>query len=126
VRRPSSAVHGGIFRREEAPSVWFVRSFLILAGVVAFLWIGMENASQTIDFTFFTRRYPGLPLDVLMLFVFVAGMVFSFVISVINEINLRRKLAQARRQLTRMDREIAALRSLPLEDAGETDSGRVL
>ncbi len=96
--------------------MWFIRSFLILAGVVAFLWIGMENARQTIDFTFFTRDYPGLALNVVMLFVFVAGMVFSFVIAVINELNLRRQLSQARRQLARMDREIAALRSLPLED----------
>jgi uncharacterized membrane protein YciS (DUF1049 family) len=96
--------------------VWFVRSLLILVGVIAFLWIGMENADQSIDFTFFTHQYPGLKLDVLMLFVFVAGMAFSFVVSVINEINLRRQLSRARRELTRMDREIAALRSLPLED----------
>lgn len=104
--------------------MWFVRSFLIFAGVVAFLWIGMENADQTIDFTFFTRSYPGLALNVLMLFVFVTGMVFSFVISVINELHLRRQLSQARRQLTRMDREIAALRSMPLEDTEPVRSGQ--
>lgn len=96
--------------------MWFIRSFLIFAGVVAFLWIGMENADQTVNFTLFTRDYPGLALNVLMLFVFVTGMVFSFIISVINELGLRRQLSQARRQLTRMDREIATLRSLPLED----------
>jgi len=104
--------------------VWFIRSFLIFAGVVAFLWIGMENADETIDFTFFTRTYPGLALNVLMLFVFVTGMVFSFVISVINELHLRRQLSQTRRQLTRMDREIAALRSMPLEDTDPVRSGQ--
>ncbi len=96
--------------------MWFVRSFLILVGVIAFLWLGMENADQTVDFTFFTKVYPGLNLNFLMLLVFVSGMVFSFLISVINELALRRQLAQTRRELTRMDREIAALRSLPLED----------
>jgi uncharacterized membrane protein YciS (DUF1049 family) len=104
--------------------VWFIRSFLIFAGVVAFLWIGMENADQTIDFTFFTRDYPGLALNVLMLFVFVTGMVFSFVISVLNELSLRRQLSQARSQLTRMDREIATLRSLPLEDGDDVRRGQ--
>lgn len=104
--------------------MWFVRSFLIFAGVVAFLWIGMENADETIDFTFFTRTYPGLALNVLMLFVFVTGMVFSFVVSVINELHLRRQLSQTRRQLTRMDREIAALRSMPLEDTDPVRSGQ--
>jgi uncharacterized membrane protein YciS (DUF1049 family) len=77
----------------------------------------MENAGQTIDFTFFTREYPGLNLNFLMLLVFVSGMVFSFLISVINELHLRRQLSQSRREVTRMNREIAALRSLPLDDA---------
>ena len=103
--------------------MWFVRSVLILAGVIAFLWLGMENADQTINFTFFTRVYPGLNLNFLLLLVFVSGMVFSFLISVINELNLRRQLSQARRELTRMDREIAALRSLPLEDTDGARSG---
>jgi len=103
--------------------VWFVRSILILAGVIAFLWLGMENADQTINFTFFTRVYPGLNLNFLLLLVFVSGMVFSFLISVINELHLRRQLSQARRELTRMDREISALRSLPLEDTDGARSG---
>jgi hypothetical protein len=50
-------------------------------------------------------------------------MVFSFLISVVNEIALRRQLTQARRELTRMDREVAALRSLPLEDTDGIKSG---
>jgi uncharacterized integral membrane protein len=104
-------------RLQEATTVWFVRSVFILVGVIAFLWLGMENAGQTIDFTFFTREYPGLNLNFLMLLVFVSGMVFSFLISVINELHLRRQLSQSRREVTRMNREIAALRSLPLDDA---------
>ena len=103
--------------------MWFVRSILILAGVIAFLWIGMENADQRVNFTFFTREYPGQELNFLLLLVFVSGMVFSFLISVINELNIRRQLSQARRELTRMDREIAALRSLPLEDTDAARSG---
>lgn len=113
----------GLFYPSGGHVVWFVRSFLIFAGVVAFLWIGMENADQMVDFTFFTREYPGLALNVLMLFVFVTGMVFSFVISVLNELHLRRQLSQARRQLSRMDQEIAALRSLPLEDSDDAMRG---
>jgi len=104
--------------------VWFIRSFLIFAGVVGFLWIGMENADQTIDFTLFTRDYPGLALNVLMLFVFVTGMAFSFVISVLNELSLRRQLSQARRALTHRDREIATLRSLPLDDGDSAHGGQ--
>ena len=96
--------------------MWFIRSLLILVGVIAVLWLGMENADQTIDFTFFARDYPGLSLNFLMLLVFVSGMVFSFFISVVNELGLRRQLSQARRDVARVNSEIAALRSLPLDD----------
>ena len=97
--------------------MWFIRSLVIMAGVIAVLWMGMENAGATVDFTFFTRRYPGLSLNFLLLLVFVSGMVFSFLISVVNEVHLRHQLAQARRDVTRVNREVASLRSLPLDDA---------
>ena len=97
--------------------MWFIRSLVIMVGVIAFLWLGMENAGQTVDFTFFTRGYPGLSLDFLMLLIFVSGMIFSFLISVVNEMNLRRQLGQARRDVARVNREVASLRSLPLDDA---------
>ena len=97
--------------------MWFIRSIFIMVGVIAFLWLGMENAGETVEFTFFTRPYPGLSLDFLMLLVFVSGMVFSFLISVVSEVNLRRQLAQARREVARVNREVASLRGLPLEDA---------
>ena len=104
--------------------MWFIRSVVIMGGVIAFLWLGMENAGETVDFTFFTRRYPGLSLDFLMLLVFVSGMVFSFLISVVNEMNLRRQLTQARRDAARINREVASLRSLPLDDADLGSAGK--
>jgi uncharacterized integral membrane protein len=106
-----------VFVDKEAGAVWLIRSVVIMVGVISFLWLGMENAGETVDFTFFTHRYPGLSLDFLMLLVFVSGMVFSFLISVVNELNLRRQLTQARRDVTRVNREVASLRSLPLDDA---------
>jgi uncharacterized integral membrane protein len=104
--------------------VWFIRSLVIMMGVIAFLWLGMENAGQSVDFTFFTRRYPGLSLDFLMLLVFVSGMIFSFLISVVNEMNLRRQLSQARRDVERVNREVASLRSLPFDEAEIGSAGK--
>jgi uncharacterized integral membrane protein len=104
--------------------VWFIRSLVIMAGVIAFLWLGMENAGQSVAFTFFTRHYPALSLDFLMLLVFVSGMIFSFLIAVVNEMNLRRQLSQARRDVARVNREVASLRSLPLDDADFTTTGK--
>ena len=105
--------------------MWFIRSLFIMVGVIAFLWLGMENAGESVDFTFFTRHYPGLSLDFLMLLVFVSGMIFSFLIAVVNEVNLRRQLAQARRDVARVNREVASLRSLPLDDADIGSVGKL-
>lgn len=97
--------------------MWFIRSLIILVGVVAFLWVGMNNADQRVDFKFFHKEFLGLNLNLLLLLVFAVGMVFSFAIWVLNEFTLRSQIGRHRREISRLERELAALRSLPLEDS---------
>lgn len=101
--------------------MWFIRSLIILVGVIAFLWVGMHNADQRVDFKFFTKDFVGLSLNLLLLLVFAVGMVFSFLIWVLNEFTLRSQISRHRREVERLERELAALRSLPLE---EPEGGR--
>lgn len=103
--------------------MWLLRSVIILVGVIAFLWIGMNNADQRVDFVFFTESFPSLSLNLLMLIVFAAGMVFSFFILVFSEFQLRNKLSRQQREVERLERELAALRNLPLEE-GEMERPR--
>ncbi|NIM19766.1 MAG: DUF1049 domain-containing protein [Candidatus Latescibacteria bacterium] len=102
--------------------MWLIRSVIILVGVVAFLWIGMKNADQTVDFSFFTKTYESLSLNLLMLIVFAAGMVFSFLIAAINEFQLRNTISSQRRGIRRLEEELAALRNLPLEEGESAQS----
>jgi uncharacterized membrane protein YciS (DUF1049 family) len=106
--------------------VWFFRSLIILVGVVAFLWVGMNNADQRVDFKLFQKEYVGLSLNLLLLIVFAVGMVFSFVIWVLNEFALRSQISRYRKDIARLEKELAALRSLPLDDTerapGESES----
>jgi uncharacterized membrane protein YciS (DUF1049 family) len=107
--------------------VWFIRSLIILVGVIAFLWVGMNNADQRVDFKFFNKEFIGLNLNLLLLLVFAVGMVFSFLVWVLNEFTLRNQISRYRREVNRLEQELAALRSLPLEEVepapGELDSG---
>lgn len=96
--------------------MWLIRSVIILVGVIAFLWLGMKNADQTVDFSLFTKTYENFSLNLLMLVVFAAGMIFSFLISIINEFQLRNKISTQRRGIVRLEKELAALRNLPLEE----------
>ena len=106
--------------------MWFIRSLIILVGVIAFLWVGMNNADQRVDFKFFNKEFIGLNLNLLLLLVFAVGMVFSFLIWVLNEFTLRNQISRYRREVTRLEKELAALRSLPLEEVepvpGESDT----
>lgn len=101
--------------------MWLIRSLIILIGVIAFLWVGMNNADQRVDFKFFTKDFVGLNLNLLLLLVFAVGMVFSFLIWVLNEFTLRSQISRYRREVERLEKELAALRSLPLE---EPDGGQ--
>ena len=58
-----------------------------------------------------------------MLVIFAAGMVFSFLIFIISEFQLRVIISQNRRIIDRLEKELAALRNLPLEESqGEETS----
>ena len=98
--------------------MWLIRSVIILVGVIAFLWIGMNNADQQVDFSFFTKTFPQLSLNLLLLAVFAAGMVFSFLIFIFSEFQLRHTVSQKQKEVARLERELAALRNLPLEEGG--------
>jgi uncharacterized membrane protein YciS (DUF1049 family) len=97
--------------------VWLLRSVIMLVGVIAFLWIGMNNADQRVHFAFFTKIYDNLSLNLLLLIVFAAGMVFSFLISILNEFQLRSTIGRQRRECAQLESEISALRNLPLEES---------
>jgi uncharacterized membrane protein YciS (DUF1049 family) len=97
--------------------VWLIRSAIILVGVIGFLWVGMTNADQrVVKFTFFTNQFDDLSLNLLMFIVFAAGMIFSFLIFVLSEFQLRHTIGQKRRQIGRLEHELSALRNLPLEE----------
>ncbi len=101
--------------------MWLIRSIIILIGVIAFLWVGMNNADQKVHFKFFTENFEQLSLNLLLLIVFAAGMIFSFLISIINEFQLRTNLSKQRRKCQKLSEEIADLRNLPLDDGEEDD-----
>lgn len=102
--------------------MWFIKSVILLIGVIAVLWLGMKNADQTVDFSLFTRYFENLSLNLLLVVVFITGMVFSFLIAVVNEFGLRSTIGSQRRHISRLEKELAAIRNLPLEETeGRSD-----
>ena len=102
--------------------MWFIRSLIFLVFVIAFLWVGMQNTGEKVTFKLFNKEFVDLWLNLLLLIVFLVGMVFSFIIAVIMELQLRTQIGRQRRQIARLKEELAALRSLPLDDAEPVSS----
>ena len=101
--------------------MWLIRSVVILVGVIGILWLGMTNADQRVDFNFFSKSFPDLHVNFLVFITFAAGMVFSFLIFVFSEFQLRHRISSNQREIVRLQRELSALRNLPLEE-GESES----
>ena len=101
--------------------MWLFRSAFALVGIIAILWVGMTNADQAVDFTFFSKFYPQLSLNLLIFLVFAAGMVFSFLVFALSEFQLRSVISRRQREIVRLERELGALRNLPLDEGSSGD-----
>lgn len=101
--------------------MWIIRGIVILIGTVAILWLGTKNAGTKIDFHFFTRTFFDTELNIILVVTFIAGMLVWAVGSWIREIQLTLRLAKTKKTVQRLEQELSALRTLPLEEESDTD-----
>ncbi|HUV37433.1 MAG TPA: LapA family protein [Patescibacteria group bacterium] len=103
--------------------MWIIRGIVILIGAVALLWLGTKNAGTTIDFHFFTRTFVDTELNIVLVITFIAGMLVWAIGSWIREIQLTLRLSRSKKAIQRLEQELSALRTLPLEgEAGAEDT----
>ena len=101
--------------------MWIIRGIVILIGAVALLWIGTKNAGTTIDFHLFARTFPSTELNIILVVSFISGMLVWAIGAWIREIQLVLRLAKSRKTIQRLERELSALRNLPLEEESEVE-----
>lgn len=97
--------------------MWIVRVTFLFLGVIALLWLLQNNAAFRSDFTFFGREFYLIPVNYIMLVSFLAGMLFWFLISLVNEIVLRQQIRKLKKRTDALNRELIELRNLPLEES---------
>jgi uncharacterized membrane protein YciS (DUF1049 family) len=96
--------------------VWIIRGIIILIGAIALLWLGTLNAGTAVDFYFFNKTFTGAELNIIIVIAFVAGMIVWAIGAWIREVQLVLRLAKSKRTIERLEREIADLRNIPLEE----------
>lgn len=94
--------------------MWLVRSILVFLAIGAVLVFAISNVDQKVTVVLFTRSYPGLSLNLVLLVAALFGAAACFAVMLVREFALRTQLRRVRREKMRLDDELLALRNLPL------------
>ncbi|MBN2184565.1 MAG: LapA family protein [Candidatus Krumholzibacteriota bacterium] len=98
--------------------MWIVRGIILLAGVVAFLWMETKNAGTKVTFHLFTKTFVDIELNLILVVSFIFGIVLSAIGSWIREAQLLFRLTRIKKLNRTLREEISDLRNLPLEEDG--------
>ena len=101
--------------------MWFIRSIVVIVGIVAIVWLGTKNAGTKVDFYLFTKTFENVELNLILVVTFIAGMFFWAVFAWIKEFQLRLGLRKANKKIKSLEEEISALRNLPLEEESKEE-----
>ena len=101
--------------------MWVFRLIVVVVVVVALGWVMADNRDQTVDLNFFNYEYLDTPLIYVVGACFLVGFLMALAIMSLREWRYRRELRQVKRSHRDLERELADLRTLPLQElSGET------
>ncbi|RKX67991.1 hypothetical protein DRP44_00855 [candidate division TA06 bacterium] len=90
--------------------------FVVIGAIV-----GIENNSIFISFKFFNQTYNTVPLFLILLYSFLAGLVFMLIIKIGDEIRFRRRIRSLEKKIREMKTELDEIRKLPIKGRDETE-----
>ncbi|NIA23886.1 MAG: DUF1049 domain-containing protein [Proteobacteria bacterium] len=82
--------------------------------------IGIENNSIFISFKLFNQTYNTVPLMLILLYSFLAGLLFMLIIKIADEIRFRRRIHTLEKKIREIKTELDEIRKLPIK--GRTES----
>lgn len=102
--------------------MWLIRGIILVAGIVAVVWLGTENAGTKVNFHLFARSFENIELNLILIITFLGGMLFWALFSWVKEAQLRIGLRRANKQIKALEEELADLRNLPLREESGTEN----
>lgn len=101
--------------------MWVFRLIVMVIVLGALILVVADNKDQTVDLRFFHYEYLDTPLMYLVGACFLLGFLMALAIMSLREWRYRRELGQIKRRHRDLERELADLRTLPLQElSGET------
>ena len=96
--------------------MWVVKGILFLALLVVLVVFFGANSNRTVDLDVFGREYLDIQVFWVLLLSFLLGFVTCFVMAAVRELRVHAQIRVLRRSVQAREKEIAELRTLPLQD----------
>jgi len=115
----------GLEHRLPTPSevivVWVFRLIVLVVVVAGLVIVVADNKDQTVDLNFFNYEYLDTPLMYVVAGFFFLGFLMALAVMTMREWKHRREIGRLKRQIRNLERELADLRTLPLQElSGQT------
>ncbi len=85
--------------------------------------IGIENNSIFVSIKFFNHIYNTIPLILVLLYSFLAGLLFMLIIKIADEIRFRKRIHTLEKKIREMKTELDEIRKLPISGINEEEEG---
>ena len=98
--------------------MWVFKGMLFLALLFFLVYFFISNSDQTVDIEVLGASYLGLSIYWVVVVSFLLGFTTSFIVAAFREFRFHREIARFKKIIQVKDREIADLRTLPLQETG--------
>jgi len=103
--------------------VWVVKGLLFLLLLFALVYFFIDNSGQTVDIKLFGREFLDISIFWIVVLAYLLGFATSFLLAAVREFRFHRQIRHLRNDIQAKDREIADLRTLPLQDLSDAEYG---
>ncbi len=101
--------------------MWVFRLIVLVVVVAGLVIVVADNKDQTVDLHFFNYEYLDTPLMYVAAGFFFLGFLMALVGMTMREWKHRREIGRLKRQVRNLEKELADLRTLPLQElSGQT------
>ncbi len=99
--------------------MWIIRYAIAALLIIILLGFTIQNTYQTVVINILDKTYENVPLVYVIYVAFCLGLIFWFIISVIQYFRMTGRLSEQKKQIRTLTAEITTLRNLPLEEPDE-------
>lgn len=101
--------------------MWIIRYAIAAVLIIVLLGFTIQNSYQRVVVNIANKTYSDVHLIFVVYVAFCAGLVFWFVISIVQYFRTMRQISEQKRKNRILTQEITTLRNLPLEEIEEKE-----